>query len=85
MTASEESINGIKQTMSKRQRILIEQAMAVQPKLPLLVDPALALDPVSVLKIEDLIHKFKKDYTFVKVSHKIQQSAAVSDLYIEVI
>jgi phosphate transport system ATP-binding protein len=63
----------------QQQRICIARALAVNPEIVLMDEPASALDPVSTAKIEELIHHLKKDYTIVIVTHNMQQAARVSD------
>lgn len=63
----------------QQQRLVIARAIAVQPDVLLLDEPASALDPISTLKIEELIHQLKRDYTIVIVTHNMQQAARVSD------
>ena len=53
--------------------------MAVSPSVLLMDEPASALDPISTAKVEELIHKLKKQYTIVIVTHNMQQAARVSD------
>ena len=53
--------------------------IAVKPEILLLDEPASSLDPISTLKIEELIHELKKDFTIVIVTHNMQQAARVSD------
>jgi len=64
----------------QQQRLVIARAVAVQPSVLLLDEPASALDPISTLKIEELIHQLKDNYTIVIVTHNMQQAARVSDL-----
>jgi phosphate transport system ATP-binding protein len=64
----------------QQQRLCIARALAVQPEVILMDEPASALDPIATQKIEDLIQKLKKDYTIVIVTHNMQQAARVSDL-----
>ncbi|NNJ79024.1 MAG: phosphate ABC transporter ATP-binding protein [Xanthomonadales bacterium] len=63
----------------QQQRLVIARAIAVQPKVILLDEPCSALDPISTLKIEELIHELKEDYTIIIVTHNMQQAARVSD------
>jgi phosphate transport system ATP-binding protein len=63
----------------QQQRLVIARAVAIQPSVLLLDEPASALDPISTLKIEELIHQLKSDYTIVIVTHNMQQAARVSD------
>jgi len=63
----------------QQQRLVIARAVAVKPSVLLLDEPASALDPISTLKIEELIHQLKAQYTIVIVTHNMQQAARVSD------
>ena len=63
----------------QQQRLVIARAIAVEPHVLLLDEPASALDPISTLKIEELIGQLKSDYTIVIVTHNMQQAARVSD------
>ena len=64
----------------QQQRLCIARALAVEPEVLLMDEPASALDPISTAKIEELIHELKKSYTIVIVTHNMQQAARVSDL-----
>jgi phosphate transport system ATP-binding protein len=64
----------------QQQRLCIARALAIQPEVILMDEPASALDPIATQKIEDLIQKLKKNYTIVIVTHNMQQAARVSDL-----
>ena len=63
----------------QQQRLCIARAIAVQPQVLLMDEPCSALDPVSTLRIEDLIAELKDEYTIVIVTHNMQQAARVSD------
>lgn len=63
----------------QQQRLVIARAIAIEPEVLLLDEPASALDPISTLKIEELINELKADYTIVIVTHNMQQAARVSD------
>jgi phosphate transport system ATP-binding protein len=63
----------------QQQRLCIARALAVEPEVLLLDEPASALDPLSTMKIEELLRELKADYTIVIVTHNMQQAARVSD------
>ncbi len=63
----------------QQQRLVIARAIAVQPQVILLDEPCSALDPISTLKVEELIHELKQQYTIIIVTHNMQQAARVSD------
>ncbi|MEX2356246.1 MAG: phosphate ABC transporter ATP-binding protein PstB [Thermaerobacterales bacterium] len=63
----------------QQQRLCIARALAVEPTILLMDEPASALDPISTAKLEDLIAQLKKEYTVVIVTHNMQQAARVSD------
>jgi phosphate transport system ATP-binding protein len=63
----------------QQQRLCIARAIAIEPEVLLMDEPCSALDPISTLKIEELMLEIKKDYTVVIVTHNMQQAARVSD------
>jgi phosphate transport system ATP-binding protein len=63
----------------QQQRLCIARALAVEPEVLLMDEPASALDPIATMKIEELIQVLKKDYTIVIVTHNMQQAARCSD------
>ncbi len=63
----------------QQQRLCIARALAVDPEVLLMDEPASALDPIATAKIEELIYELKKNYTIVIVTHNMQQAARVSD------
>ena len=63
----------------QQQRLCIARALAIEPEILLLDEPASALDPTATSKIEELIHELKKKYTIVIVTHNMQQAARISD------
>ena len=63
----------------QQQRLCIARALAVKPQIVLMDEPCSALDPIATAKVEDLIFQLKSDYTFVIVTHSMQQAARVSD------
>ncbi len=64
----------------QQQRLCIARALAVEPDVILMDEPASALDPISTSRIEDLIHELKTEYTIVIVTHNMQQAARVADM-----
>lgn len=63
----------------QQQRLCIARALAIEPQVLLLDEPASALDPIATAKVEELIHELKKEYTIIIVTHNMQQAARVSD------
>lgn len=63
----------------QQQRLCIARALANNPEVLLLDEPASALDPISTQKVEDLLHQLKRDLTIVIVTHNLQQAARISD------
>lgn len=63
----------------QQQRLCIARTIAVKPTIVLMDEPCSALDPIATAKVEDLIWKLKHDYTFIIVTHNMQQAARVSD------
>ncbi|MES1954739.1 phosphate ABC transporter ATP-binding protein PstB [Salinisphaera hydrothermalis] len=70
--------NGSALSGGQQQRLCIARAVAVKPEVLLLDEPASALDPVATLKIEELVHELREDYTIVIVTHNMQQAARVA-------
>jgi phosphate transport system ATP-binding protein len=64
----------------QQQRLCIARALAVEPEVILMDEPASALDPISTTRIEDLMHELKRQYTIVIVTHNMQQAARVADM-----
>lgn len=71
--------SGLELSGGQQQRLCIARAIAVEPAVILMDEPASALDPISTLKIEELMEELKRDYTIVIVTHNMQQAARVSD------
>lgn len=72
--------NALSLSGGQQQRLCIARALAVEPEIILMDEPASALDPISTAKIEELIHELKQKYTIVIVTHNMQQAARVSDM-----
>ncbi|HEX9416536.1 MAG TPA: phosphate ABC transporter ATP-binding protein PstB [Gaiellaceae bacterium] len=64
----------------QQQRLCIARALAVEPEVLLMDEPASALDPIATARIEDLMHDLKREYTIVIVTHNMQQAARVADM-----
>jgi phosphate transport system ATP-binding protein len=71
--------SGLSISGGQQQRLCIARALAVEPEIILMDEPASALDPISTLKIEELMQELKREYTIVIVTHNMQQAARVSD------
>jgi phosphate transport system ATP-binding protein len=71
--------SGLALSGGQQQRLCIARALAVEPDVILMDEPASALDPIATLRIEELIQTLKKDYTIVIVTHNMQQAARASD------
>ena len=63
----------------QQQRLCIARALAIQPQILLMYEPASALDPIATQRIEELVYQLKRDYTIIIVTHNMQQAARVSD------
>jgi len=74
------SENALGLSGGQQQRLCIARALAVEPDVILMDEPASALDPISTTRIEDLMHELKRDYTIVIVTHNMQQAARVADM-----
>ena len=72
--------SGLSLSGGQQQRLCIARAVALEPEVLLMDEPASALDPIATQKIEELIAELKRNYTIVIVTHSMQQAARVSDL-----
>jgi phosphate transport system ATP-binding protein len=71
--------NGMSLSGGQQQRLCIARALAVNPEVILMDEPASALDPVATLRIEELMAELRKNYTIVIVTHNMQQASRISD------
>lgn len=71
--------SGLSLSGGQQQRLCIARALAVEPEVILMDEPASALDPIATLRIEELMHDIARDYTIIIVTHNMQQAARVSD------
>ncbi|HEY9701368.1 MAG TPA: ATP-binding cassette domain-containing protein, partial [Allocoleopsis sp.] len=72
--------SGLALSGGQQQRLCIARAIAVKPEIILMDEPCSALDPISTLRIEELIHELKSQYTIVIVTHNMQQASRVADM-----
>src|SRR5262245_32652842 len=72
--------NALSLSGGQQQRLCIARALAIEPDVILMDEPASALDPISTSRIEDLVHDLKRGYTIVIVTHNMQQAARVADM-----
>ncbi len=72
--------SGLSISGGQQQRLCIARAIATQPDVILMDEPCSALDPISTLRVEELIHELKQQYTIIIVTHNMQQAARVSDM-----
>ena len=72
--------NGLALSGGQQQRLCIARAIATNPDIVLMDEPCSALDPISTLKVEELMHQLKEDYTIVIVTHNMQQATRVADM-----
>ncbi len=70
---------GMSLSGGQQQRLCIARALAIQPEVLLMDEPASALDPIATQKIEEMIHELKREYTIIIVTHNMQQATRVSD------
>ena len=72
--------SGLSLSGGQQQRLCIARAIAVQPDILLMDEPCSALDPISTLRVEELLHTLKEQYTIIIVTHNMQQASRVADL-----
>ena len=70
---------GVSLSGGQQQRLCIARAIATQPEVLLMDEPASALDPIATMKVEELIHQLSREYTIIIVTHNMQQASRVSD------
>jgi phosphate transport system ATP-binding protein len=71
--------SGLSLSGGQQQRLCIARAIAIQPEIILMDEPCSALDPISTLKVEELMQQLKEEYTMIIVTHNMQQASRVSD------
>jgi phosphate transport system ATP-binding protein len=72
--------NALSLSGGQQQRLCIARALATEPEVILMDEPASALDPIATARIEDLMHELRREYTIVIVTHNMQQAARVADM-----
>lgn len=72
--------NGLALSGGQQQRLCIARAIAINPDVVLMDEPCASLDPISTLKVEDLMHQLKEQYSIVIVTHNMQQATRVADM-----
>jgi phosphate transport system ATP-binding protein len=72
--------SGLSISGGQQQRLCIARAIAIEPEVLLMDEPCSALDPISTLRVEDLMHELKEQFTIVIVTHNMQQASRVSDM-----
>jgi phosphate transport system ATP-binding protein len=72
--------SGFSLSGGQQQRLCIARTIAVEPEVVLMDEPCSALDPISTLKVEELMHELKTNYTIVIVTHNMQQATRVADM-----
>lgn len=72
--------SGLSLSGGQQQRLCIARALAIEPEVLLMDEPCSALDPISTLRVEELLHELKQNYTIIIVTHNMQQASRVSDM-----
>jgi phosphate transport system ATP-binding protein len=72
--------SGLSLSGGQQQRLCIARAIAIKPEVILMDEPCSALDPISTLRVEDLMHELKKEFTIIIVTHNMQQASRVADM-----